>query len=83
MKPVTKPGTYGTLYLYLVRYTDTRDDCCPTFQQRMWAYNLEHVEDRFYSSEDADGWKIVSIERVSADGAQHRAVKHAPAGAER
>jgi len=49
---------------YRVRYTDESDTGCPVFSYTCRAFNREHVEERFYDSPDADGWKIVSIERV-------------------
>jgi len=72
---VTKPGRYGTLYLYIIRYTDKHDYACPIFESRMWAYNLEHVSDRFDDSDD-DGWKILTIERARDDGLRHRSIKY-------
>ena len=73
----TKPGQHGTLYLYEITYTDPSDDCIGELKQRMWAYNIEHALDRFYSAIDADGWKALHVARVPAEGGMHRAVQHA------
>ena len=80
-KFVTKPGRHGTLYLYAVKYTDRYDPAMGQDTTRLWAYNMDHVEDRFYdesSDEEGDGWVIVSIARVLARGSQHRAIQHTP-----
>ena len=52
---------------YRVRYTDEHDDVCPVFSYTCLAFSREHVEQRFYEAPDADGWKIVSIERVKEE----------------
>ena len=57
--PRTKAGTFGTLYLFAVRYRDCVDRCCPTFTWRAWAYDAEHALDKFHSGPDADGWEPV------------------------
>jgi hypothetical protein len=75
---VTKPGTYGTLYRYIVTYTDRGDVACPEFTQGVWAYNLEHAEDKFFDGEDSEGWKILSIRRLHDTLSQHHAIRHAP-----
>lgn len=77
---VTKPGRHGTLYLYAVTYED-RHEPVGRDTIRLWGYNLDHVEDRFYdesSDQEGDGWIIVSIARVLARVSQHRAIQHAP-----
>ena len=82
-KFVAKLGTYGTLYRYVIRYTDKYDDCCPVMTWHTWAYNLEDAEMRFDDSCEADGddgWKIVSLARVLDSVSQHRAVQHLPTG---
>lgn len=65
--PITRPGKYGRLYLYRVTYEDSpvlpgevgyRD------AYRTWAYDSEHAEQKFLSGPDADGWRIIAIERV-------------------
>ena len=76
-KPVTKPGEHGTLYRYVVTYTDRSDPGCPEMTWHCWAYNLEHAEDKFYSSDD-DGWSIINLRRLLEGVSQHRAVRHAP-----
>lgn len=76
----SRQGTHGTLYLYEVKYTDTSDDGIGELSQRLWGYNTEHVEEKFYQAEDA-GWKIISIARVpEGGGSMHRARKHMRAG---
>ena len=80
-KFVTKPGRHGTLYLYSVTYRDRYDPAVGDDTVRLWAYNLEHVEDRFYdesSDEEGDGRVIVDVARVHARLSQHRAIRHAP-----
>jgi hypothetical protein len=74
--PRTKPGQYGTLYLYAVTYTDPSDFAIGELVQRIWAYNIEHALDRFYGSEDADGWKALRVARVLEGVSQHRAISH-------
>lgn len=49
---------------YRIHYTDQADPCCPTFCTVLKAYSKEHAEERFMSSGDSDGWRIVSIECV-------------------
>ncbi len=78
MNALAKPGRYGTLYLYLLRYTDRHDDGCPIFESRVWRYGVEHARDAFYESNDGDdGWALLSVERVRAEGSQHGATRHA------
>lgn len=77
-KPTTKPGKHGMLYLYELTYTDPSDDGMGEQKRRMWAYSLEHVEDKFYGALDADGWKLLRAARVPANSdSMHRAVQHA------
>jgi len=59
----SKPGAHGTLYRYRVTYRDKHDKGFGTTDQLMWAYNPEHVEMKFYETDD-QGWEIVSIQRV-------------------
>ena len=83
MKPITKPGKHGTLYLYEIAYTDRpeRDDGQPYYNdtQRVWAYDLDHAVEKFYDAEDSDGWRATSITRVPEGGspALRRAPVHA------
>jgi hypothetical protein len=67
-KYMTKPGQYGTLYLYEVTYSDDQRDGQPSYTgtQRVWRYSLEHVHDAFHDAPDADGWYIVKASRVHA-----------------
>lgn len=80
MTTVTKPGKYGTLFLYEIAYTDRpeRDDGQPYYSgtQRTWAYSIEHAVEKFYNAEDADGWRATSIRRVPRSGLMHRAPEH-------
>jgi len=58
----TKPGEHGTLYLYAIPYGD-RDPAEPPRSCRLWAYDREHAEERFFDSEE--GFQIVgAITRV-------------------
>jgi hypothetical protein len=61
-----KKGKYGTLYLFRVVYRDKYD---PGFGQdswHTWAYDEEHAENNFWEGPDAEGWEIVSVNRVKA-----------------
>lgn len=80
-QPVTKPGAHGTLYLYAIVYTDAGDPGFGDHEFRVWAYNLEHAEDKFFSGEDSEGWKILEMYRVQQGRTQHRAPRHAPRSA--
>jgi hypothetical protein len=74
-KPRTKPGKYGTLYLYELEYTDGGDRGMGVLHSRVWRYSLEHVQDAFYEGSDG-GWVLLSAARVPEEGGMHRAVKH-------
>ena len=56
LKPVTKPGTHGTLYLYSVPYTPDHD-LAPTYQWTCFAYSAEHAAERFDESNADDGYE--------------------------
>lgn len=58
-----KPGRYGTLYRYRIRYRDD-DPGCPDFTHCVWAYSREHAEELFCCAPDGDGWRIISMARV-------------------
>jgi hypothetical protein len=75
-KFVTKPGKYGTLYRYVVEYTDAGDTGFGRMTWSTWAYSLEHVEDKFHDLDE--GFKILSIHRQHEGLSQHRAVRHEP-----
>lgn len=64
---MTKPGKYGTLFLYRVRYQGP-DPCQGEIAYRVWAYNEEHAqlkwEESFDSDWDREQSTLVSIERV-------------------
>lgn len=77
MKFVTKPGVHGTLYRYVVTYTDRSDNGCPEFTWYTWAYNLDHAVSHFYETEVLEeGWKALRVARVLEGVSQHRAVQH-------
>ena len=61
----SKPGKYGTLYRFLVKYTDKGDFACPTFEWFTWAYDANHAEERFLDSDD-EGWRILDVSKVRA-----------------
>lgn len=74
-KPRTKPGPHGGLVrLYEVTYRDQSGD--PTMKQRLWAYNLEHLAEKFYDAPDADGWVLVSAQTVGETGIMGRRPVH-------
>jgi hypothetical protein len=52
-----------TKRLYVIRYVDAHDPCCPTFRTLVRAYSEEHAEDLFFDSDD-DGWRILSVSAV-------------------
>lgn len=72
--PITKPGKYGTLYLYRVTYCDgtdgpdgmraNPDPSCPEQSVRVYAYDEEHA---LYLVDSPDeGWTATSATRVMA-----------------
>ena len=63
---VSKPGKHGTLYLFRAEYTDRYDPAFGKDAVRLWAYHAEHAADRFVESADAEGWKLLSVEKVRA-----------------
>ena len=63
-EPATKPGKYGTLYLYQIAYCDVSDSTI-AFSTRIWAYDSEHAIDKFYSGEE--GWRVTEL--GAGDGA--------------
>lgn len=69
-RPLTKTGKHGTLYRYEITYRDytTYNEIGYDATQRVWAYNIEHAEEKFYDAIDADGWRAVSIRRVNENG---------------
>ena len=71
-RPVSKPGRYGTLYLYRIVYRD-RDPASPAFEWRTWAYTSDHALELFAS--DGDDWLAVSWSQVSA-APRHRQPVH-------
>ena len=55
---ITKNGVHGTMYKYAVRYQDEHDEHNNGLWH-CWAYDGEHAIEKFYTSEDADGWVVV------------------------
>ena len=52
--PVSKPGRYGTLHRYAVRYGDLDEygkPGCEIGVWHTWAYDLDGAIDNFYSSD--------------------------------
>ncbi len=76
-KPLTKQGQHGTLYRYKISYRDSGDTGCPVFSYSLWTYNQEHAQDKFYDSEDADGWEIITISVVYESNGPSLAYKFA------
>jgi hypothetical protein len=66
-KPVSKPGQYGTLYLYAYEYTCAHDQGCPVFKGQKWGYDSEHVYLWWSESAAEDGWELLSVKRVNSD----------------
>jgi hypothetical protein len=58
----TKPGKHGTLFLYRIEYKDPIDSGFPVTVSYMYAYNEEHVYDRWAESEE--GFEILSVKRT-------------------
>lgn len=55
--------------LFIIKYTDDYDPCCPVFTTTVRAFNREHAEMKFYDDAvdahpewENGGWKIISIE---------------------
>lgn len=48
--------------LFRITYTDESDPCCPEFTQRVRAHDREHAEEKFFDSDDFDGWKILRVD---------------------
>lgn len=57
---ISKPGKHGTLYLFRITYRDAGDRYAFPIPCHLWAYDIEHAEDRFNDSDD-DGWVIMDI----------------------
>ena len=67
MKFRSKPGKFGTLYLYEVRFRDRTDPDNPFDRGRYWAYDADHAVDRFYESliaDDGEFFTVLSVSRV-------------------
>ncbi len=76
MRPTfaTKHGQHGTLYRYVITYTDRSDEGFGEHTWSTWAYNLEHAEEKFSANDE--GFSIVNLRRLHEGLAQHRAVRH-------
>lgn len=64
------------LHRYVVHYTDASDNGCPTFQWRCRAYNTEHVEMKFFDSDNDNEWRILKIEREKEPSGPCGLAKH-------
>ena len=59
---VTKPGKYGTLKLYELTFSCTCDPYSPcNGTSKMWAYSVEHAEEKFVDAHEDDGWQVDEI----------------------
>lgn len=60
----TKPGLYGTLYLFKITYTDDSPEPNGFGEAtcKLWAYDYEHARERFVDSDD-EGWRILNIKK--------------------
>lgn len=63
MANVKKKGQHGTLYLFAIDYQDDYDRH-NNGTWKCWAYDEEHAAEKFYGSEDAEGWRINAIRKV-------------------
>jgi hypothetical protein len=62
---------------YILRYLDKDDECCPVMTVRYRGHSGEHAIERFYESEDSDGWIVLSFERAAENAAsQYRQTRH-------
>ncbi len=57
MKSTTKPGKYGTLYLYELDYTCPLDAGFGIHPWQTYAYDSEHAEEKFMDGDE--GFRIV------------------------
>lgn len=65
MSLVSKPGKYGTLYLFEITYrSDTDTEGREPLKGRWWGYDIDHAEERFYDSDPDAGWVALSARRV-------------------
>lgn len=62
MRTKTKPGLFGTLYLYRITYTDDSPEPSGFGEAtcEVWAYNAEHAREKFFDTDD-EGWRILAI----------------------
>ena len=63
-KFLAKKGAHGTLYRFIITYKDSTDPVAPIFTTGSWAYNEEHVLDKFYDTDDT-GWKVVGVRKMT------------------
>lgn len=61
----TKPGRYGTLYLWNITIAPL-DPGQPNYDVTRWAYSIEHAWERAIEEIEGDEWgdRVVSIEPV-------------------
>jgi hypothetical protein len=60
---VTKPGKFGTLYLYRVEYRGAeRDPAAPELHVNVWAYDPEHATEKV--ADEDQGWEVLSTRRL-------------------
>ena len=57
----TKPGKHGTLKLYRVTYNDGPGSGMPEATSSLWAYSMEHAEERWLDGNEDEGFNLVSI----------------------
>jgi hypothetical protein len=67
--PKTKPGKYGTLYRYAIRYGDPGEEIGTW---HTWAYSPEHALDNFYCTGDDDGFVPIAYAVCNTENAAHR-----------
>lgn len=64
---MTKPGRYGALTRFAVRYDDGDDGAVSPDNWGTWAYDAEHALQNFYDSADGDtGWRVLGVSKVRA-----------------
>jgi hypothetical protein len=57
----TKLGKHGTLKLYRATYNDGPDSGMPEATCNLWAYSMEHAEERWLDGNEDEGFTLVSI----------------------
>lgn len=59
MKYETKKGRFGTLYRFVITYTDAYDRGFGEARTQVWAYDAEGAEEQFW--ENGDGYRILKV----------------------